>query len=70
MVPVIFSEYLASLGLVHHVPDSICVCGLDVAGVALPSLVYVFDTCTCPRWPYDHLVEHVHHRECFADGAE
>ncbi len=37
---------------------------------ALVDLVYVFDRCTCDAAAYDHLVEQLWHRICFAEGAD
>lgn len=40
-----------------------CAEQLDV--VALTSLVYSFEVCSCDEHDYDHLVEQMWHRQCF-----
>lgn len=41
-------------------------CNKDVTTTGITKLVYSHEVCSCDRYDYDHLVEQLWHRECFA----
>ncbi len=43
-------------------PDECRTCHQDIAGAALTSLAYVWETCECGAPEYPHLVEQPYHR--------
>lgn len=59
-------EQWSALGRCHKSADGCPQCGEDCTRIAITSLVYSFERCSCDAASYEHLVETLWHRSCFA----